>query len=448
MKLIVKKSGFEEINFQARQFARFLEDAKITKKYEEEESPLKIVRCEIEESNSKNKVIIDIISKDRYIVSQEKIERNISNDRKILEVAKDAQSFYEKDAENFSFVSMDIMARTRAISMGLNTEALRGIKIEDNDLKFVKEISVTLEKLITLKANGYTNKELFNGIFIRELDPEHTPENFNYIFNFPCGAKVLALVIKEKIYGIDEVEMRNQAINPRNIEQLFLSQAIFSENINIVLTAALAGSGKTLLSLSGAMKLVRKKKYNKILYVRNSIESLDKGEDVGYLPGLESKFEIYNYPLYDSLEYIVRQEIKKSNNNTSGKSKNAEIKEEEVSMNVEKAIERHNIETMWVGEMRGRTISESIVIIDEAQNISKKTMQLILSRVDNTSKIIILGSNLQIDNVYVNKNTNGLTTLLNATKEVHNEVNLYAVELKKVLRGPITEFAEKIFSKK
>jgi len=97
--------------------------------------------------------------------------------------------------------------------------------------------------------------------------------------------------------------------------------------------------------------------------------------------------------------------------------------------------------------MRGRTLSDAIVIIDEAQNMSNSTLQLVLSRIDSSCKVIVLGSNRQIDNQYITRYTNGLTTLLNATKEEHEEVNLFGIELQKVLRGPVTQFAERIFSK-
>ena len=87
------------------------------------------------------------------------------------------------------------------------------------------------------------------------------------------------------------------------------------------------------------------------------------------------------------------------------------------------------------------------MIIDEAQNMANSTLQLILTRIDSSCKVIVLGSNRQIDNQYITKHTNGLSTLLKATKEEHEEINLFGVELKKVLRGPITAFAEKVFSK-
>jgi len=100
-----------------------------------------------------------------------------------------------------------------------------------------------------------------------------------------------------------------------------------------------------------------------------------------------------------------------------------------------------------MSKLRGRTISNAIIIVDEAQNMANSTMQLVMSRIDATCKIIVLGSNRQIDNAYITKYTNGLSTLLNATKDNHEEVNLFGIELQKVLRGPVTAFAEKVFSK-
>lgn len=192
------------------------------------------------------------------------------------------------------------------------------------------------------------------------------------------------------------------------------------------------------------MRLVDKKKYGSIVYVRNSIESTAKGEDVGYLPGLEEKFKIYNHPLYDSLRFIAKAEMTKSNANKS-KAQATPITEEAITAKVEELASKHNIQTMWVGEMRGRTISNAIVIVDEIQNCSASTGQLILSRLDRDCKVICIGSNRQIDNIYTNKYINSLAMLLKASKSTHDEVKMFAGELNKVLRGPITEFAEKIF---
>lgn len=147
----------------------------------------------------------------------------------------------------------------------------------------------------------------------------------------------------------------------------------------------------------------------------------------------------------DSLNYIVRSEYKKKR---SQKVHFEELEESEINARVDLMIKNFSIETMWVGEMRGRTLSQSFIIVDEAQNMSNKTMQMVLSRVDNSCKVVILGSNMQIDNMYVNKYTNALTTLLKSTRKKQELVNIFAIKLKKVLRGTITQWAEDIFSNK
>ena len=148
----------------------------------------------------------------------------------------------------------------------------------------------------------------------------------------------------------------------------------------------------------------------------------------------------------DSLDYIVRTDYKKKRAKKSD-IQTTQLDDSEVNARVEQMIANYGIETMWVGEMRGRTLSNAFIIIDEAQNMSNKTMQMVLSRVDDSCKVVILGSNKQIDNFYVNKYTNALTTLLKVTKNENSGVNIFAIKLEKVLRGPITKWAEDIFSR-
>lgn len=424
-----KKSGFEEINFQAREFARILENSTIISSVKKD--LYKIIRLKIE--NDKN-TIIDIISKDEYEVNINNISLNIINDRKILEVATFANKHYKNEVE---FLSLDIMARTRAISLDIKTDALVGKDKDQFDFEFTKEISIKFEDLEYLD-----NQEIL------KFDKEYKPFNFSYCFNVESSDQVVLANIKNKrIQILDEDEVRDQIITPLNKEQLFFSDAILHHLYNVLIVEAKAGSGKTLLALSGALKLVRQKHFQKIIYIRNSIESLDKGEDVGYLPGLEEKFRIYNHPLMDSLDYIIRSEHKRKRNKKNPDIVTTELEDSEVTARIEQMITNYGIETMWVGEMRGRTLSNAFIIIDEAQNMSNKTMQMVLSRIDNTCKVVILGSNKQIDNFYVNKYTNALTTLIKSTKDENKFVNIFAIKLQKVLRGPITEWAEEIFSK-
>ena len=421
-----KKSGFDEINFQAREFARILENSKFISS--EVFRDIKIIRVKIEGSFE---TIIDIVSKDDYRVSSKNISLNILNDRKILELTQDIKEHYKAD---IMFLSMDIMARTRALSLDIKTDSLHGKDNFDFDYNFIKYIDINFEDLEFLD-----NQEII------KYDKEHKENEYSYCFKIRYSDQViLASIQNKKIKILDEEEVRNQIITPLNKEQLFFSNAIINHFYNVLIVEAKAGSGKTLLALSGALKLVKQKYFQKIIYIRNSIESLDKGEDVGYLPGLEEKFKIYNHPLMDSLDYIIRSEHKRKRNKRS-EIPYTPLEDSEVNARVEQMISNYGIETMWVGEMRGRTLSNSFIIIDEAQNMSNKTMQMVLSRVDNSCKVVILGSNKQIDNFYVNRHTNALTTLLKSTKNENDFINIFAIKLEKVLRGPITEWAETIF---
>ncbi|MDN5098125.1 PhoH family protein [Aliarcobacter butzleri] len=423
-----KKSGFDEINFQAREFARILEDSNITSSTKKD--LYKIIRLRI---NNKD-TVIDIISKDEYEINSKNVSLNIINDRKILEISTFANTYYKHKVE---FISLDIMARTRAISLDIKTNSLLGKDKDIFDLDFIKYIDINFEDLEHLD-----NEEII------KFDKEYKPYNFSYCFKVKHSDQVLLANIQNKrIKLLDEVEIRDQVITPLNKEQLFFSDAIINHFYNVLIIEAKAGSGKTLLALSGALKLVRQKFFQKIIYIRNSIESLDKGEDVGYLPGLEEKFKIYNHPLMDSLDYIIRTEHKRKRNKKAPDVVFQQLDDSEVTARIEQMISNYGIETMWVGEMRGRTLSNSFIIIDEAQNMSNKTMQMVLSRIDSSCKVVVLGSNKQIDNFYVNKYTNALTTLLKSTKNEDNLVNIFAIKLEKVLRGPITEWAEQIFSK-
>lgn len=423
-----KKSGYDEINFQAREFARILENSEVLSSNKHED--FKIIRLKL---INQDETIVDIISKDEYSINSKNISLNILNDRKILEVAKFAKNYYNKDIK---FVSMDIMARTRAISLDIKSVALHGKDSDKFDFDFIKNIDINFEDLENLD-----NQDIIN------FDKEYKVSDFSYCLKVKHSDQViLASIQNNKIKILDEEEVRNQIITPLNKEQLFFSNAIINHFYNVLIVEAKAGSGKTLLALSGALKLVRQKHFQKIIYIRNSIESLDKGEDVGYLPGLEEKFRIYNHPLMDSLEYIIRTEHKRRRSKRDDISYTP-LEDSEVSSRVEQMISNYGIETMWVGEMRGRTLSNSFIIIDEAQNMSNKTMQMVLSRVDSSCKVVILGSNKQIDNFYVNRYTNALTTLLKSTQNENNLVNIFAIKLEKVLRGPITEWAENIFSK-
>lgn len=413
-----KKSGFSEINFQAREFGRILSEAEVinTRKCGTKKD-VTIMSLKLRD------IFVDIVSFSDYKL--ENVDRSVVNDRKIIKVAQFATGFY-KNPENTVLLSNDIMCRTRAISLNVISEGTAHKK-ENQNLEFVK----VLEGCDSSKFNYMVGKH------ISEFDPEHKPENYCYHFRAYDGNERIAYLVDGYINFIDDSLYHGLAVKPLNAGQRFAMAGMLDERIDVAVIEALAGSGKTLLALAAGIKQVRQGKYDKIVYIRNSVESVDKAEEVGFLPGLESKFEIYNYPLYDTLEFIAQKDMKNQRNADS---------QESIDSKVADMVNKYNIETMWNGAIRGRTISSAYVIIDEVQNFAKTSLQTVLSRMDKDCKVICIGSNRQIDHPYINKYTNGLSTLMDAMRlDDDEEVVLYGTELNKVVRGKITAWTERIF---
>jgi len=189
------------------------------------------------------------------------------------------------------------------------------------------------------------------------------------------------------------------------------------------------------------MALMKKNhNYESLIYIRNSVNDVDVIEEVGFLPGLETKFDVYLHPIFDTLDFIVREKHK----DTKLKKVELEAKLEEAK---EKLIAEYNIQAMTTLGMRGRTFTNCIAIIDEVQGISKSQLQKILTRFGKNTKIILIGSNRQIDNAYLTRYTNGLSVILDACSKPSEDVKLYAINLNRVIRSKIAEWSENLFSK-
>ncbi|XPV67410.1 MAG: PhoH family protein [Halarcobacter sp.] len=413
-----KKKLTNELGYYSREFARLLANMKI--KEVDYKSGFKVVKL------FNNELNLHIISKDKYESQIEQVHISESNDKRIIEVAVIAQDYY-KGAKTF-FLSLDVYARTFALFKGIKAETLHDDKSTVPKFEFLKYLKL--------------DSSLFNsleGSDIELYDPEYSYENFCYAFESEDGNSTFAIIINKKIFLLNESDFKALQVKPVNLKQKLFMKAILSKMFDLLVIDAKAGSGKTLMSIVSAMRLIDLGQYTKIVYVRNSIESLDKGADVGFLSGNDEKFRIYNMALQDTLEFIAKKQLKKNENREN---------KESIESKISELTSRYCIETLWPGEARGRTLSEAIVIMDEWQNSSEKTTQLILSRLDESCMAIIIGSNRQIDNLYLNKYNNGLTTLLKRTKEKHPELNMFAIELEKAVRGKFAEFTERIFERK
>jgi len=416
-----KKSGLGELAYQARSFGRMIANAKPLGRTVEEN--LVITKFEVEYTH------IWIIAVKQYPDLSD-VAPNILNDRKIIEVALQLQAC---DYRPVTFISNDVMCRIRAESFGL----------EVSDFKVVDKVDYEFTKC--LEVSEGTFRTLHNRSII-EVDPDHTIEHYNYKFMTPVSSQVKLASINNEVINIlgkdTEQELRRQDVNPSNGDQLLLSRAIQDPTMDLIICEALAGSGKTLVSLSNAIRLVKSKSpYNSILYIRASINDVEAIEEVGFLPGsVEEKNSIYFHPLYDSLDFIARNKFK------GGKAKGQEL-EAKIDEQIEKIVDDCNITALTGLGMRGRTFTDTVVIIDEVQGMSKSSLQKVLTRFGKNCKIILVGSNNQIDNPNMTKFTNGLSVILNDCATSTGTINKHVVPLQRVVRSDFAEYAEKLFSK-
>jgi len=420
--LDAKKSGTNELAYQARSFGRM------------------IAKCKHPERVLHDNMVISKFTVDTvqvWIVSLQEypdfsdMAHNILSDRKIIEVALQFEKFYKP----VTFVSNDVMCRIRADSLGL---AVSDFKVVDKvDYEFTRTLEVPEEVFRTLHNSN-----------IREIDPDHKIEHYNYKFTTPTSNQVkIASINNERIniLGKDtEDDLRRQDINPQNADQLLLSRAILDPSMDMIICEALAGSGKTVVALSSAIRLIKDKTtpYTSIIYIRSSINDVEANEEIGFLPGdAEAKNAVYFHPLFDSLDTIVRLRFK-------GSKVKGEDFEQKVEEHIEKIMKDCHITPMTGLGMRGRTFKNTIFIYDEIQNASKSSLQKALTRVGKDSKVILIGSNNQIDNSNITKFTNGLSVLLHdcATK-VGGGINKHVVPLQRVVRSAFAEYAENLFSK-
>ena len=416
-----KKSGHSEVAFQARSFGRLIARCP---------QPERVVHNDltITKFNS-NGVLIWVAALSTYPNFKD-LSSNILNDRKIIEVALSFAKYYQP----VTFVSNDVMCRIRADSLGLNV----------TDFKVVDKVDYEFTK--TLEVSEGTFRTLHNRN-IYEVDPGHLIEHYNYKFTTPYSAQVKIASINNEtinILGKDtEQELRRQDVNPSNADQLLLSRAIQDPTMDLIVCEAKAGSGKTLVALSNAIRLVKSNTpYTSIMYVRVSVNDVEAVEEVGFLPGTaEEKNAVYFHPLYDSLDYIARNRIKGNN------LKKHEMDEKAAEL-TEKIIKDCSITTTTGLGMRGRTFNDTVFIFDESGNASKPSMQKMLTRIGKNCKVIIIGSNNQIDNPNMTKYTNGLSVLLrDCATEVGSGINKHVVPLQRVVRSDFAEYAENLFSK-
>ena len=412
------KSKMSEIGYQAREFGRMLN--KTT--YVSSDTSGDVLTITLELQGRKLKVV----SHKDY-----KLDRSSSsyNDEKII---KDNLYF------NSKFYTNDTLCRILAIASGLEAE----------QVKEVEKISYDFFKTIEID-NQETFRKLHNTP-IKDIDSEYEIENYSYKFiDTTSGQAKLASIVNEtiSIIGKDtEDKIRRQNCAPIGGEQLLASKSILDPSIDLTVIEGKAGSGKNIVAVSSAMKLMdtERDKYTKLIYLRNPVDDVgNPDEEIGFLSTNEGKKEVYLGALEDTLQFIVRNKIKKKNSETTSEYEGRVLKE------LEKILDRYQIESLITLGLRGRTFTNAVVILDEWQNAGSATSQKVLTRIGENCKVIVIGSLNQIDSKYLTKFNNGLSILMQeaSKRSVDSNINMFAINLVKAKRSAMCDFAEKTFEK-
>ena len=209
----------------------------------------------------------------------------------------------------------------------------------------------------------------------------------------------------------------SKAIKVKNVTQFKYIETI--ENSTITFGIGPAGTGKTFLAVASAVKMYTDEKIKKIVLTRPAVEA---GERLGYLPGdLSQKIDPYLVPLFDSLEYFFGNET------------------------LQYLIEKRNIEIVPLAYMRGRTLNNACIILDEAQNATVSQIKMFLTRLGEDSKMIITGDETQID--LHNREFSGLKK---TRKSLSNIEEISVVEFKNsdIVRNKIVSKILEVFPDK
>jgi PhoH-like ATPase len=181
-------------------------------------------------------------------------------------------------------------------------------------------------------------------------------------------------------------------ITPRNLQQRMAMELLLDDEIKLVTLVGTAGTGKTLLALATGLKLVMKDSAYEKLLVSRPIMPL--GRDIGFLPGTkEEKLENWMQPIHDNLKFIMHEKKEPG----------------EATKRIQGLLASRLIELEAITYIRGRSIPNTFLVLDEAQNLTPHEMKTIVSRVGQGSKLVVTGDPDQIDNPYLDRASNGLT---------------------------------------
>ncbi len=312
-------------------------------------------------------------------------------DNRILAVAID---LLEKEPDTQAvFITKDTNLRIRADALGLVAEDYDTERVEITDLYtghtelFVASELVDAMYKPSAEIEVPDQDKLSPNQFVLLKDQSNPSHTAMGRLN-PTKGKIVPLLRsgKEGVWGV----------RPRNMEQSYTIDLLLNDDIKLVTIVGKAGTGKTLLAIAaGLQKTTEEAVYQKLLVSR---PIFPLGRDIGYLPGdVEQKLNPWMQPIFDNVEFLM----------------NLSRADKKAGRGYHELIDLGILEIEPLTYIRGRSIPNQFIIVDEAQNLTPHEVKTIITRVGDNTKIVLTGDPYQIDNPYVDATNNGLVHVVN-----------------------------------
>lgn len=321
-------------------------------------------------------------------------------------------------------VTRDIQLRVKCNVLGLRSEDRRkgGLPKRAKELyQGIREIRVPWNVIQAANENPQEAEFNLNAMCLLDNQPQMHPNEFA-TFVAPDGTKLQTLYRHTSATVAKPVALpKLHKIQPRNLEQRAALDLLLDPKIKLVTILGKAGSGKSLVSLAAGLEQVLDKRIYKNLFVCRPIQPV--GRDIGYLPGDKSeKLEPWLAPIKDNLKFLLSNDSGKYDKRTrtgkgSSKDEGGFAKPPAFST-FDLLVEQGIIEIEAMTYIRGRSIANAYMLIDEVQNITPHELKTILTRVGENTKIVLNGDIEQIDNLFVDSLNNGLTVAVEKFKDI------------------------------
>lgn len=293
-------------------------------------------------------------------------------------------------------VSKDINVRVKCDALGIVSEDYLKVRIEPDLNKFYRGVDTLIVSNDEI-GSFYDHKTL-------AVDEKFCPNQIIVLKSKGESGSAITRYVDSRLVPVNNVESV-YGLKPRNKEQNFSLDLLLDPSVKLMTLVGPAGTGKTLLALASALQQVLENKTYSKLIITRPIQPM--GKDLGYLPGdIKEKMDPWIAPIRDNLNFLL-------GHNKNSKRKKGGMNEPYLDLMQENGI----LEIEAITYIRGRSIPNSFIIIDEAQNLSVHELKTIITRVGDGTKIVLTGDIEQIDNVNVDVFNNGLTYAVEKFKE-------------------------------